>query len=246
MIPDSNSDEYYYYIREVDPMQRVVKFGVQYKTVDKRSEKILSLETGEICDRTDEIHDPSPYEPPEWFPKDEFSGLYTNAIIMLSATEATVIVNDYEIRVYNCETGEIKRRFDISNNEIIQSGFSVDDGESILLVGREGGVYKVSALNGEIEAENKISKPQGGYCDEIQYIDEQVIIIIEQNRKKYAWFLNIDDLSVQYYIEDFEYYDEENGLIYLFEPYSSRLGTVPVYSTDELIIKAEQYLSGGG
>ena len=246
LIPDSNSDEYYYYIREVDPMQRVVKFGVQYKTVDKRSEKVLSLETGEICDCTDEIQVPSPYEPPEWFPKDEFSGLYTNAIIMLSATEAAVIVNDYEIRIYNCETGEIKRRFDISNNEIIQSGFYVDDGESILLVGREGGVYKVSALNGEIEAENKIVKPQGGYCDEIQYIDEQVIIIIEQNIKKYAWILNMDDLSAQYYIEDFEYYDEENGVIYLFEPYSSRLGTVPVYSTEELVIKAEQYLSGDG
>ena len=54
----------------------------------------------------------------------------------------------------------------------------------------------------------------------------------------------MDDLSAQYYIEDFEYYDEDSGLIYLFEPYSSRLGTVPVYSTDELIIKAEQYLSG--
>lgn len=216
------------------------------KPLINEAKKILYLETGEICDCTDEIYVPSPYEPPEWFPKDEFSGLYTNAIITLSTTEVAVIVNDYEIRIYNCETGEIKRRFSISNNEIIQSGFSVDDGESILLVGREGGVYKVSTLNGEIEAENMISKPQGAYCDEIQYIDEQVIIIIEQNKKKYAWILNIGDLSAKYYIEDFEYYDEENGLIYLFEPYSSRLGTVPVYSIDKLIIKAEQYLSGKG
>ncbi len=39
LVPDSDNDEDYYYIREVDPMQHVVKFGVQYKTVDKRSEK---------------------------------------------------------------------------------------------------------------------------------------------------------------------------------------------------------------
>lgn len=246
LVPDSNYDEDYYYIREVDPMQRIVKYVVQYKTVDKRSEKILSLETGEIYDRTDEINVPSSYELPEWFTKDEYSGLYTNAIIMLSATEAAVIVNDYEIRIYNCETGEIKRKFDICNNEIIQSGFSIDDGKSILLVGREGGVYKVSSLTGEIEASNEISMPKGGYCDKIQCIGEQVIIVIEQNRKKYAWILSMDDLSTLYNIEDFEFYDEDNGLIYLFEPYSSRLGTVPVYSTDELIIKVEQYLSGDG
>lgn len=246
LIPDSNYDEDYYYIREVDPMQRVVKYGVQYKTVDKRSEKILSLETGEICDRTDEINVPSPYELPEWFPKDKYSGILPNALIMLNTTEAAVIVNDYEIRIYNCETGEIKRRFYISNNEIIQSGFSVDGGESILLVGREGGVYKISSLNGELESSNEISKPEGGYCDEIQCIDGYVIVAIKHNIKKYAWVLDSQDLSVQYYIENFEFYDEGNGLIYLFEPYSSRLGTVPVYSTDELIIKAEQYLSEEG
>lgn len=246
LIPDSNYDEWYYYIREVDPMQGVVKYGVQYKTIDKRSEKILSLETGEILDNTDEINAPSAYEPPDWFPAEQFSGLYGNEVVMLNDSEVAVLVNDYEVRIYNCETGEIKRKFDIEHNEIIQNAFSVDDGNSILLIGHEGGIYKISTTTGEIEASIDIPKPEGGYCDEIQQTDEHTIIIFKRNIKNYAWILNSENLSILYYIENLEYYDEGNGLIYLFEPYSSRLGTVPVYSTDELIIKAKQYLSGEG
>ena len=247
--PDSERDESSIYISAIDVQQQNVKYIARYSDY-KYMKKMLSLKTGEITDLGETDHFDYISENikiPEWFNSDEFSGLDEYDIIILNDTEVAVIF-DYEIRIYDYATGEILHTSDIPyNNEIIKQGFSLDNGKSILLVGNKGGVYKISSETGKVEATTKITIPDttNWFFDYgIRQLSKQIVVIFHKNRKKYAWVLDSQNLDAKYYIEDFEYYDEDNGNIYLFDPYSCRLGVIPEYTTDDLTRKAEEYLTG--
>lgn len=60
-----------------------------------------------------------------------------------------------------------------------------------------------------------------------------------------AWFIDRKDFRLRYCVEDgFAQYCENDERIYICNDHHKKLGSIPVYTTEELIKKAEDYLKG--
>ena len=164
-----------------------------------------------------------------------------------------VFFSDRTVKLYNAQTGELTNSVDLSSTS--QEPLSViplsDDTFGVLC--RDSGLYEMNS-NGYTGRKLKLDTPED-YGDALvsglngkdaarlnvsASADKGYLYVIWKNGV--AWLIDLDKFKCRYQIDGYQAAPSGKSIVYASDLYSDKVGWYPIYTTNQLIQTAGEYL----
>lgn len=174
---------------------------------------------------------------------DSYDGLL---MTWLDENTAALIEKKNRMRIYDLDTGSCLRSVALAENmsDPVYM-FPLDGGESIAVFTEDFVLYKVSAQTGRIEERVELEKADSTSAYDVKYLSDGSGFIFSADvtsNTRQGWVFNGESFQPRFCIKHYLDYQEETNRVFIGNKYSGTFGYFPLYTTDQLIENAQEYL----
>lgn len=168
----------------------------------------------------------------------------TMSFAWLNNNKIVVSLKDGSLCCFNTLTGEFLGQVTCDLPSVI-SVFALDDSHSVGILCIDSKVYKFNlkteTIEGSIDLKNDSIKTASRDAGVYEYIPESNMLIINWTANNKGYFIDLPSFKVRYEIDNYTDYSSTKNIVVANE--YGVAGYYPLYTTEELIEKAEHYIA---